>query len=344
MFRRRLSRLIRPIQDAKRSREKARGIRRNVAIPYDMFDEIRSCTDARSARKLAEIYHKGQKNVWDGRKVLDELQLKHGKSPLTEEKRQALLKILAVLLWGELAAWKISADLALHLEPLEAKLAATAQAHDEARHFYVMYEYMSLLGEVPHELGPAAEAVLTGTLETRDLTRKLMGMQLMIEPMALTLFQLIRRHEIDPLLCELLVLYQRDEARHVALGVLHLPKLLRAMGPVEAAGLWAWQFRQFWNEFSLVRELEEELAVLGIDAADVIRLGRAKQIRANQMLIEEFGENLRVVDAFIRFFDGKAEWEFPTHCSRSHYPARLAHAIAAARAGKGAVPRSLVNA
>jgi hypothetical protein len=344
MFRHRLSRLIRPFKNAQRSREKARGIRGHVAIPYDMFDEIRSCTDARAARKLAEVYHKGQKHVWDGRKVLDDLRHKHGEITLSDEKKHALLKILAVLLWGELAAWKISADLALHLEPLEAKMAATAQAHDEARHFYVMYEYMSLLGDVPHELGDAAEAVLMGTLQTRDLTRKLMGMQLMIEPMALTLFQLIRRHEIDPLLGELLVLYQRDEARHVALGVLHLPKLLRAMGPVEAVGLWTWQFRQFWREFSLVRELEDELSVLGIDAADVVRIGRGKQIRANQMLIEEFGEDLRVVDAFIRFFDGKAEWEFPTHCTRNHYPARLAHAFAAARDGKGAVPRNLVNA
>ena len=343
MIRNAISRLIDPLGH-RRARAKARGIRRDVAIPFDMFDEIRSCSDTRSARKLAEVYHKGQKNIWDGRKVLDALKDKHGEIQLPEEKKRALSRILAVLLWGELAAWKISADLALHLEPLEAKMAATSQTHDEARHFYVMYEYMSLLGDVPHELGPAAEAVLMGTQKTQDLTRKLMGMQLMIEPMALTLFQLIRRHEIDPFLCELLLLYQRDEARHVALGVLHLPKLLRELGPIEAATLWSWQFRQFWHEFSLVRELEDDLETLGISPVDVVRIGRGKQIRANQMLIEEFGEDLAVFDAFVRFFDGKSEWEFPTRCTRRQYPQRLANAIAAARRGVGTVPRNLVNA
>jgi hypothetical protein len=50
-------------------------------------------------------------------------------------------------MWGELAAWKISAQLADELEPLEAKLAATSQVHDEARHFYVMHDYLDALGE-----------------------------------------------------------------------------------------------------------------------------------------------------------------------------------------------------
>ena len=344
MIRSTLSRLARPLTSRRRTRDKARGIRGDVAIPFDMFDEIRSVTDTRSALKLAEIYHKGQKKIWDGRSVMDDLKARHGAIDLPPEKREALSRILAVLLWGELAAWKISADLALHLEPLEAKLAATSQTHDEARHFYVMYEYMSLLGDVPHELGPASEALLKGTLETRDLTRKLMGMQMMIEPMALTLFQLLRKHEIEPILCDLLTLYQRDEARHVALGVLHLPKLLTDMGRIEGAGLWMWQFQQFWAEFSLVRELEADLVTLGINPADVVRIGRGKQVRANQMLIEELGEDLAVFDAFVRFFDGKSEWEFPTKCTRSQYPQRLANAIAATSAGTGVVPRNLINA
>jgi len=343
MIRSTLSRLVRPLQSRRRAREKARGIRTDVSIPFDMFDEIRSVKDAKSARKLAEIYHKGQSKVWDGRQVMDDLKSKHGGVHLSQEKREALTRILAVLLWGELAAWKISADLALHLEPLEAKLAATSQAHDEARHFYVMYEYMALLGDVPHELGPTAEGVLMGTLETRDLTRKLMGMQMMIEPMALTLFQLLRKHDVDPMLTDLLLLYQRDEARHVALGVLHLPKLLTDMGHVEALGLWIWQFQQFWAEFSLVRAMEADLLTLGIDPADVVRIGRGKQVRANQMLMTEIGEDLAVFDWFVRFFDGKAEWEFPTECTRRQYPQRLANAIAATQQGLGAVPQSLVT-
>ena len=60
-----------------------------------------------------------------------------------------------MLMWGELAAWRISAQLADRLEPLEMKMAATSQAHDEARHFYVMHDYLELatggLKELPVE-------------------------------------------------------------------------------------------------------------------------------------------------------------------------------------------------
>ena len=168
--------LLRP-GSRKRSREKARGIRSDVTIPYDMFDEVLSARELKSANKLQNIYHRGQSRAWDGREVLSDLVTKHGGIQLPSDKRHALSQIFAVILWGELAAWKISADLAVHLEPLEAKMAATSQAHDEARHFYVMHDYLELLGEVPTKVGPATERVLAGVLGADSLTKKLMGMQ-----------------------------------------------------------------------------------------------------------------------------------------------------------------------
>jgi hypothetical protein len=92
-----------------------------------------------------------------------------------------------------------------------------------------------------------------------------------------------------------------------------------------------------------VREIEDDLIILGIDPAEVVRIGRGKQVRANQMLIEEIGEQLAVFDLFVAFFDGKAEWEFPTECARSQYPQRFANAIAAMQQGTGSVPQSLVT-
>ena len=86
------------------------------------------------------------------------------------------------------------------------------------------------------------------------------------------------------------------------------------------------------------------MRILGIDPADVVRIGRGKQVRANQMLIEELGEDMAVFDLFVRFFDGKAEWEFPTECTRRQYPQRFANAVAAMQRGMGSVPQSLVKA
>lgn len=320
---------INPLRRRRASREAARGIRSNITLPYDMFEEIRSARETKTAGKLAGIYHKGQVKAWDGREVLEDLIQKHGPISLPKDKTKAIQRVFAVILWGELAAWKISTDLALHIEPLEAKMAATSQAHDEARHFYVMHDYLELLGPVPNQLVPGAERVLAGTLSANSLAKKLIGMQLMIEPMALTLFQVVRESGLEPLLSELLTYYERDEARHVALGVLHLPKLLKNLSIAEATDLWAWQFREFWCQFSMLRELEDDFRALGINPVDVVSLGRGKQIRANEMMIEELGYSPPVQDLFLRFFDMKAEWEFPASGERSGNRERIRNALQA---------------
>ena len=88
------------------------------------------------------------------KKVLQELILKHGKPDLTKEQLNSINNIFSVILWGELAAWNISSSLAFELTSVEAKMAATSQAHDEARHFYVMRDYLNIIGCSPKELPP----------------------------------------------------------------------------------------------------------------------------------------------------------------------------------------------
>lgn len=335
-------RMLAPLRAARRAREKARGLRSDVPIPFDMFDDLpqRAAFEAASAAKLERLYHKGQRLAWNGKEVLPELVARHGGVQLGPEQREALQGLFAVILWGELAAWKISSELALRLEPLEAKLAATAQAHDEARHFYVMHDYLALLGDVPKSLGPRTQKVLLGTLQASTLTKKLVGMQMMIEPMALALFQMVRQSRIEPVLCDLIELYERDEARHVALGVLHLPKMLRGMTTAEAVDLWAWEFGEYWNQLAMLHELEPHFRVLGIDAREVIEIGRSKQVRANLQLVEEMGAPIRMHEAFIRFFDAKAAWDWPEG-SRRDLRARLEGAWRAFGQGAGEVPEAL---
>src|SRR5262249_51254162 len=153
------------------------------------------------------------------------------------DKRAALSKIFGVIMWGELAAWKISLQLADELVPLEAKMAATSQGHDEARHFYVMYDYLSALGAVPKSMDRASRAVLGLVLETPSLVKRLLGRQMMVESLALTIFQAIRDTAVEPVLCDLLLYYEKDEARHVGLGTQLLPQMLKRLGKREALGL-----------------------------------------------------------------------------------------------------------
>jgi len=298
-------------------------------IPFDMFDHERTADAAANAHKLERLYHKGQKLAWNGKEVLAELVERHGGIDLTGPEREAIRAVFAVILWGELAAWKVSTDLATHLHDLEAKMAATSQAHDEARHFYVMHDYLELLGELPKSVGPATRDVLEGVLQADTLAKKLLGMQMMIEPMALTLFQVVRERRYDPVLADLLVFYERDEARHVALGILHLPAMLDAMTAPQAADLWAWQMRQYFAQFKMLHELKEHFAVLGVHPRDVLELGREKQILAAKLLMEELGYNLPIVELFRAYTDFRAEIEFPRDGESRRKRDRLRRAVRA---------------
>jgi hypothetical protein len=204
---------------------------------------------------------------------------KHGGVHVPVEKQDALRRVYGPILWGELAAWKISAQLADRLEPLEAKMAATSQAHDEARHFYVMHDYLKLaLGEVPRGMHPASERLLRLVLETDDLAQKLMGMQLQVETTALTLFQHTREAHVCPVLTELLPYYEKDEARHVGLGTQCLPMLMKRMNRLEGVRLTAFALQvTFWLLVSN-RAMEGGLRDLGLDPRRVLTLAKSKQM------------------------------------------------------------------
>ena len=123
---------------------------------------------------LESIYHRGQEKIWDGRSVLKELVEKHGGlGELDTQKKHALQNIFAVILEGENAAWKISLQLAEMLQGVEARMAATSQAHDEARHFYVMRDYLQLTDYVHRPIPVPVRRALDMILSTNNLSKKL---------------------------------------------------------------------------------------------------------------------------------------------------------------------------
>ena len=252
-------------------------------IPFDMFDLP---GEARRAEKLASLYHRGQDLVWDGRKVLAELIQRHGGIQIQGDKRAALSKIFGVIMWGELAAWKVSLQLADQLVPLEAKMAATSQGHDEARHFYVMHDYLAALGDVPRSMDRASRVLLDMVLETPDLIKKLLGMQLMVESIALTIFQVVRESRIEPVLCDLLRYYEKDEARHVGLGTQLLPELILRLSKPKAFALFLFQMQIIGWTLAGLKSLQPAFLTLGIPPQRILHLGRAKQTLAFQTMWE----------------------------------------------------------
>lgn len=278
-----------------------------------MFDLARSAKAARRYDRLEGIYHKGQDLAWNGREVLEELVQRHGGPQVPKDKIDAMHGVFGPILWGELAAWKISAQLADQIEALEPKMAATSQAHDEARHFYVMHDYLELAtGRVPKTIPKTSERLLGAVLNTDHLPSKLMGMQMQIEATALTIFQCAREAKICPVLTDLMPYFEKDEARHVGLGTQYMPVLMRGMSRLEGARLSAFALKlSFWLLASN-RAMQDSLIELGIDPRRVLTLAKSKMMIVFEDLWQSTGKaGPGLGDAAARVLEAVAEATWP---------------------------------
>ena len=197
-----------------------------------LLDEPLALAEQQTDR-LRRIYAHALRDAWDGPTVFREAVAKHGGIQLEREKRLALAHPIAMLMWGELAAWIVAAELAERIEEPDARLAASSQVFDEARHFYVLRDYLAALHVPAPRLDPYFAIGVRRLLATRDLTVKLFAMQLLAEGTAMAIFRFLADAKIEPVLSELLPYIERDESRHVGLGVLYLPKRLAGLSVKE---------------------------------------------------------------------------------------------------------------
>ena len=242
---------------------------------------------------LEKVYHNGQEKIWDGRKTLDYLLKKYPNPDLTHSQATALKNILAIILWGEYVAWNVSSEMSAAFHERGAKMAAVSQAHDEARHFYVMKDYLEKrLGYQPRTIFKPALKVLEEISKTKCMAKKLLGLQLMIEPVAITIFRFVRKSQIDPALSELLEYYEKDEARHIALGVKYLPNLIKKMFILKKINFIFWQIKLIFFEIKGLKSIEKDLEVLGIEPIDVFQFAEYKQISC----LKEISREMKISD------------------------------------------------
>jgi hypothetical protein len=274
-----------------------------MIIPFDLyFDE---------KEYLEKVYHKGQEKIWDGRKVLSELIDKHPNIKLDETQATALKNILSIILWGEYVAWNVSSEMSAKFDEQGAKMAAVSQAHDEARHFYVMKNYLEKrLNYKPTVILKPALRVLEKVSETTSVAKKLLGLQLMIEPVAITIFRFLRKSKIDPVLSELLEYYEKDEARHIALGVKYLPKLIKKMSLLEKILFIVWQIKLILFEIKGLKCIENDLEALNIDPRSVFEFAENKQISCLKEVSSEMGIGEKIWKPVIKIIDIKKKLTF----------------------------------
>jgi len=136
---------------------------------------------------------------------------------------------------------------------------------------------------------PAAFRVLNGVGKTNNVAKKLLGMQLMVEPVAITIFRFLRKSQVDPLLSELLEYYERDEARHIALGIKYLPNLIKKMNILQLIDFVIWQIRMINAEIEGLRSIEKDLIALDLKPIEVFEFTEKKQVDCLKTLSAEMG-------------------------------------------------------
>ena len=135
---------------------------------------------------------------------------------------EAFAWTLSQFLHGEQGALLATAQLVTSVQDLDSKLNAASQVVDEARHVDVYNRYIHTKVGIAYPCNPHLKTLLDMILTDSRWDMKFLGMQIMVEGLALAAFAMMRNNTSEPLLKELTSYVIGDEARHVAFGVLSL--------------------------------------------------------------------------------------------------------------------------
>jgi hypothetical protein len=140
---------------------------------------------------------------------------------------------LSQFMHGEQGAMMTAAKIVETVPWIDAKYYASTQTMDEARHTEVFAKYLALkLGEA-YPMSPFLKEQIWSLLEDSRWDIAYLGMQIVIESLALAAFGDMLRRTEEPLLKKLLRYVMSDEARHVAFGVLTLSEFYADLSEAE---------------------------------------------------------------------------------------------------------------
>lgn len=132
---------------------------------------------------------------------------------------------MSELLHGEQIALIVAAQLVNEAPSFAAKMAASAQVSDEARHLDFFTQYMSQFDLAIVPPSPALASFATSILNDTRPDFKCLACQVLLESMAIAKFQEIREDTSIVVLKDALDLILREEARHIGSGTHWLKSL-----------------------------------------------------------------------------------------------------------------------
>jgi hypothetical protein len=139
-----------------------------------------------------------------------------------EQRRSLTSWFLSQFLHGEQGALFAACQVTEAVPWLDAKLYGSTQVVDEGRHVEVFHRYLTTKLEKKYDINDNLYVVIDALMTDRRWDMKFLGMQIMIEGLALGAFSMLQQLTREPLLKKLLTYVIADEARHVHYGVLAL--------------------------------------------------------------------------------------------------------------------------
>ena len=128
------------------------------------------------------------------------------------------LRTFSSILHGEQGALNLSASLCHVLKDQGAQEYAANQTREEARHVTAFAKYIKARWGRPVECGPILKDLLVDIIGSPEVYKKIIGMQMLVEGLAMGAFATVFNQTNDPLAKKLTQLVMTDEAFHHKFG------------------------------------------------------------------------------------------------------------------------------
>jgi hypothetical protein len=208
--------------------------------------------------KLLSLYQKGKDKQWDSVKRIDwdievdpfnalglpDQSIAIYGTPywdkMSEQNRQELRRHIASwqfsqFMHGEQGAMITGARIVETVPDLDAKFYSATQTMDEARHVEIFSRFLHEKVGLVYPINSKLQQLLGDTLSDSRWDMPYLGMQVLIEGLALAAFGVMRDFSTMPLPKQILTYVMQDEARHVAFGRLALRDYYKQLSPAEIA-------------------------------------------------------------------------------------------------------------
>ena len=274
----------------------------------DNADAIFTWDYERSRPQLGRLYEKAKSSQWNGQTDLDwsidvdqeKLAREMGQvttpdpawlpnfadSPLAKWGEKEWVQhgiesqnwMLSQFMHGEQGALVCTAKIVETVPWIDAKYYASTQVMDEARHVEVFAQYLDTKLSGHYPINAHLKMLLDDIIQDSRWDMTYLGMQIMVEGLALAAFGMMQQVTPEPLLKQLLRYVMSDEARHVAFGVLSLQEYYSELsGPeLKERQEFAFEAAVRMRDRFLQQEVWERMGVAPKDAIKALQVPDAK--------------------------------------------------------------------